>query len=97
MRVAALSDYLVTLNGRTAPIFKEVYGVPEEKIVMTHYGAPDTPFVDPNFYSVWATWSSRAGSFMSRRAAVLYCAADISIALATGNVNGLLDWLKARA
>jgi glycosyltransferase involved in cell wall biosynthesis len=50
MRVAALSDYLVTLNGRAAPILKEVYGAPEEKIVMIHHGAPDAPFVDPNYY-----------------------------------------------
>ncbi len=50
VRIAALSDYLVTLNGGATPILKEVYGVPEEKIVMIHHGAPDAPFVDPNFY-----------------------------------------------
>lgn len=49
-RIAALSDNLVVLNSRAIPILKEVYGVPEEKIVLIHHGVPDVPFIDPNYH-----------------------------------------------
>jgi glycosyltransferase involved in cell wall biosynthesis len=49
-RVAAFSDHLIVLNSRAIPILKDIYDVPEEKISMIHHGAPDVPFVDPNYY-----------------------------------------------
>lgn len=49
-RVAQLSDRLVVMSQRARGILREVYGVPEAKIVLIHHGIPDIPFVDPNYY-----------------------------------------------
>jgi glycosyltransferase involved in cell wall biosynthesis len=49
-RVAQLSDRLVVMSQRARKILREVYGVPEAKIVLIHHGIPDVPFVDPNYY-----------------------------------------------
>ncbi len=49
-RVAQLSDRLVVMSRRAREILREVYGVPEAKIVLIHHGIPDVPFVDPNYY-----------------------------------------------
>ena len=49
-RVAQLSDRLVVMSQRAREILREVYGVPEAKIVLIHHGIPDVPFVDPNYY-----------------------------------------------
>ena len=49
-RVAQFSDRLVVMSRRAREILREVYGVPEAKIVLIHHGIPDVPFVDPNFY-----------------------------------------------
>jgi glycosyltransferase involved in cell wall biosynthesis len=50
LRLAALSDHLVVLNGKAIPILQEVYGIPAGKISLIHHGVPDVPFVDPNYY-----------------------------------------------
>ena len=49
-RVAQLSDRLVVMSQCAREILREVYGVPEAKIVLIHHGIPDVPFVDPNYY-----------------------------------------------
>ena len=48
--VAQLSDRLVVMSQRAREILRDVYGVPEAKIVPIHHGIPDVPFVDPNYY-----------------------------------------------
>jgi len=45
-----LSDRLVVMGSKAIEILREVYDVPEEKIVFIHHGAADVPFVDPNYY-----------------------------------------------
>lgn len=42
-RVAQLSDRLVVMGQRAREILREVYGVPEAKIVLIHHGIPDVP------------------------------------------------------
>lgn len=49
-RIAQASDRLVVMSRRAEHILKDIYGIPEEKIVMIHHGIPDVPFVDPNYY-----------------------------------------------
>jgi glycosyltransferase involved in cell wall biosynthesis len=49
-RICQLSDRVVVLSWKAVEILKEVYHVPQEKIVMIPHGIPDVPFVDPNFY-----------------------------------------------
>ena len=49
-RVAQLSDRLVVMSQRAREILREVYEVPEAKIVLIHHGIPEVPFVDPNYY-----------------------------------------------
>ncbi len=49
-RLCQLSDRLVVMSQKAKEILKEVYKVPEEKIVIIGHGIPDVPFVDPNYY-----------------------------------------------
>lgn len=49
-RICQLSDRVVVMSYRAIEILKDIYKIPEEKIVMIPHGIPDVPFVDPNFY-----------------------------------------------
>jgi len=48
-KLSDLSDKLVVMSHKAADFLKDVYGVPEEKVVFIHHGIPDTPFIDPSF------------------------------------------------
>lgn len=49
-RLCDLSDKLIVMSHKAVDILKDIYSVPDEKIVFIHHGIPDTPFIDPNFY-----------------------------------------------
>lgn len=49
-RVAELSDRLVVMSEKAVGFLRDVYGVEPEKVDLIPHGAPDVPFVDPNFY-----------------------------------------------
>ncbi len=49
-KLSDLSDKLVVMSRRASDFLKDIYAVPEEKIVFIHHGIPDTPFIDPSFY-----------------------------------------------
>ena len=49
-RLSDLSDKLVVMSRKASDFLKEIYAVPEDKIVFIHHGIPDTPFIDPSFY-----------------------------------------------
>ena len=48
-KLADLSDKLVVMSHKAVDFLKDVYAVPEDKIVFIHHGIPDTPFIDPSF------------------------------------------------
>jgi glycosyltransferase involved in cell wall biosynthesis len=48
-KLADLSDKLVVMSHKASGFLKDIYGVPEDKIVFIHHGIPDTPFIDPSF------------------------------------------------
>jgi glycosyltransferase involved in cell wall biosynthesis len=48
--ICALSTLVVVMARKAVEILREVYGVPEEKIVLIPHGAPDVPFLDPSYY-----------------------------------------------
>ncbi len=48
--LGSLSDRLVVMSHKAEEILKEVYGMPQEKIILIHHGIPDVPLVDPNYY-----------------------------------------------
>lgn len=45
-RLADLSDKLVVMSHKASEFLKEIYAVPDEKIVFIHHGIPNTPFMD---------------------------------------------------
>jgi glycosyltransferase involved in cell wall biosynthesis len=49
-KLSDLSDKLVVMSRKASDFLKEIYAVPEDKIVFIHHGIPDTPFIDPSFY-----------------------------------------------
>ena len=49
-KLSDLSDKLVVMSHKAFDFLKDVYAVPDEKIVFIHHGIPDTPFIDPSFY-----------------------------------------------
>ncbi|MFC1556588.1 glycosyltransferase family 4 protein [candidate division KSB1 bacterium] len=49
-RLSDLSDKLVVMSRKASDFLKDIYAVPEDKIVFIHHGIPDTPFIDPSFY-----------------------------------------------
>ncbi len=49
-KLAGLSDRLVVLSRRAEEFLRDIYQVPEEKIVFIHHGIPDVAFADPNYY-----------------------------------------------
>jgi len=48
-KLSDLSDKLVVMSHKAADFLKDIYAVPEDKIVFIHHGIPDTPFIDPSF------------------------------------------------
>ncbi len=49
-KLSDLSDKLIVMSRKAADFIKDIYGVPEDKIIFIHHGIPDTPFIDPSFY-----------------------------------------------
>ena len=49
-KLSELSDKLVVMSRKAFDFLKDIYAVPEEKIVFIHHGIPDTPFIDSSFY-----------------------------------------------
>ncbi len=49
-KLSDLSDKLVVMSSKASDFLKDIYAVPEDKIVFIHHGIPDTPFIDPSFY-----------------------------------------------
>ena len=49
-KLSDLSDKLVVMSHKAFDFLKDIYAVPEDKIVFIHHGIPDTPFIDPSFY-----------------------------------------------
>ena len=45
-----MSDRLIVMNPQAIEMLKEIYGIPDKKIVLIHHGVPDLSFIDPNFY-----------------------------------------------
>ncbi|MFC1781811.1 glycosyltransferase family 4 protein, partial [Planctomycetota bacterium] len=48
-KLSDLSDKLVVMSHKASDFLKDIYAVPEDKIVFIHHGIPDTPFIDPSF------------------------------------------------
>jgi glycosyltransferase involved in cell wall biosynthesis len=48
--LGSVSDRLVVMSHKAEEFLKEVYGMPQEKIILIHHGIPDVPFVDPSYY-----------------------------------------------
>jgi glycosyltransferase involved in cell wall biosynthesis len=49
-KLSDLSDKLVVMSRKASDFLKDIYAVPENKIVFIHHGIPETPFIDPSFY-----------------------------------------------
>jgi glycosyltransferase involved in cell wall biosynthesis len=49
-QLAEFSDRLVVMSERSVEFLREIYQVPEEKIVLIHHGIPDVPFVEADAY-----------------------------------------------
>jgi glycosyltransferase involved in cell wall biosynthesis len=50
VKLSDLSDKLVVMSHKASDFLKDIYAVPEDKIVFIHHGIPDTPFIDSSFY-----------------------------------------------
>jgi hypothetical protein len=50
MQLAEFSDRLVVMSERSVEFLRDIYRVPEEKIVLIHHGIPDVPFVESDAY-----------------------------------------------
>jgi glycosyltransferase involved in cell wall biosynthesis len=48
--IARLSERVVVMSQIAVDFLKDIYEIPDEKIVLVHHGIPDVPFVDPHFY-----------------------------------------------
>ena len=49
-QLAEFSDRLVVMSERSVEFLRDIYQVPEEKIVLIHHGIPDVPFVESDDY-----------------------------------------------
>ncbi|NNG00563.1 MAG: glycosyltransferase [Desulfobacteraceae bacterium] len=49
-KLSDLSDKLVVMSHKATEFLRDIYAVPDDKIVFIHHGIPDTPFIDPNYY-----------------------------------------------
>jgi len=50
MQLAEFSDRLVVMSERSVEFLRDIYQVPEEKIVLIHHGIPDVPLVESEHY-----------------------------------------------
>lgn len=50
MQLAEFSDRLVVMSERSVEFLRDIYQVPDEKIVLIPHGIPDVPFVKPDTY-----------------------------------------------
>ncbi|NOR40666.1 MAG: glycosyltransferase, partial [Gammaproteobacteria bacterium] len=50
MQLAEFSARLVVMSERSVEFLRDIYQVPEEKIVLIHHGIPDVPFVESDAY-----------------------------------------------
>jgi glycosyltransferase involved in cell wall biosynthesis len=50
LQLAEFSDRLVVMSERSVEFLRDIYQVPEEKIVLIHHGIPDVPFVESDAY-----------------------------------------------
>lgn len=50
MQLAEISDRLVVMSERSVEFLRDIYQVPEEKIVLIYHGIPDVPFVESDVY-----------------------------------------------
>lgn len=50
LRLAQRSEKLIVMTQKGQQILREIFHIPEEKIVVIPHGIPDWPFVDPNYY-----------------------------------------------
>ena len=50
MQLAEFSDRLAVMSERSVDFLRDIYQVPEEKIVLIHHGIPDVPFVESDAY-----------------------------------------------
>ena len=50
MQLAEFSDRLVVMSERSVEFLRDIYQVPEEKIVLIHHGIPDVPLVESDTY-----------------------------------------------
>ena len=48
--IGRISERLVVMSHKAEEILKEVYNIPNKKIVLIHHGIPDVPFIDPNYF-----------------------------------------------
>jgi len=48
--ICRLSSLVVVMADRARNMLRDIYGVPEEKILLIHHGVPDVPFMDPSYY-----------------------------------------------
>jgi glycosyltransferase involved in cell wall biosynthesis len=49
-QLAEFSDRLVVMSERSVEFLRDIYQVPEEKIVLIHHGIPDVPFAESDAY-----------------------------------------------
>ena len=50
MQLSEFSDRLVVMSERSVEFLRDIYQIPEEKIVLIHHGIPDVPFVEADAY-----------------------------------------------
>jgi len=50
IQLTEFSDRLVVMSERAIEFLRDIYKVPEEKIILIHHGTPDVPFVDSDAY-----------------------------------------------
>ncbi len=50
MQLAEFSDRLVAMSERSVEFLRDIYHVPDEKIVLIPHGIPDVPFVESDVY-----------------------------------------------
>jgi glycosyltransferase involved in cell wall biosynthesis len=48
--MAQVSDRMVVMSDKARRMLREVYDIPEQKVVLIHHGIPDLPFIDPNYF-----------------------------------------------
>ena len=50
IKVCSTAHKVITMNERGVTMLKDIYGIPQEKILLVPHGIPDLPFVDNNYY-----------------------------------------------